>query len=228
MNKYPTDEKIDAMIARVLADAKIAEAETDRIADSPDLWWAIRREISGKAPTAKRPWPPKFWLLPGLAASVVMAALLVGFNFVSSPVASSGTGEVAGLESSAEQIKESAKTVLSDGKPMEISTSRADPERINTPAKRTVTVSTKRSEPLRPTRAVASRGNTTVERVKSDFIALSLASAPSSGQIVKLRVPRTMMASLGLVDSVPKGNSMVDAEVLMGDDGTTHSIRFIR
>jgi hypothetical protein len=37
-----------------------------------------------------------------------------------------------------------------------------------------------------------------------------------------------MMVSLGLVESVKKPNDLVDAEVLVGDDGLTRAIRFIR
>ncbi|MBK9768379.1 MAG: hypothetical protein IPP63_15940 [Chloracidobacterium sp.] len=46
--------------------------------------------------------------------------------------------------------------------------------------------------------------------------------------MVRVRVPSEMMVTLGLVNSVEKPTSMVDAEVVIGDDGQTHAIRFIR
>jgi hypothetical protein len=36
------------------------------------------------------------------------------------------------------------------------------------------------------------------------------------------------MVQLGLVSTVAKPSELVDAEVLVGDDGLTHAIRFIR
>ena len=64
--------------------------------------------------------------------------------------------------------------------------------------------------------------------VKTDFIALTYARDPESGQIVRVKVPSSMMVSLGVVSSVNKPGDMVDAEVVVGDDGLTRAIRFIR
>ena len=64
--------------------------------------------------------------------------------------------------------------------------------------------------------------------IKTDFIALSYARNPDSGQIVRVRVPSSMLVTLGLVASVAKPSNLVDAEVLVGDDGLTRAIRFIR
>jgi hypothetical protein len=64
--------------------------------------------------------------------------------------------------------------------------------------------------------------------IKTEFIALSYARDPESGQIVRVKVPSSMMVSLGLVVSVEKPSDLVDAEVLVGDDGLTRAIRFIR
>jgi hypothetical protein len=66
------------------------------------------------------------------------------------------------------------------------------------------------------------------EEIKSEFITLSYARDPESGQIVRVKVPRSMMVTVGLVASVDKPTTLVDAEVLLGDDGLTRAIRFIR
>ena len=50
--------------------------------------------------------------------------------------------------------------------------------------------------------------------IKSEFIALTYARNPESGQLVRVRVPSEMMVTLGLVNSVEKPTSMVDAEVV--------------
>jgi hypothetical protein len=64
--------------------------------------------------------------------------------------------------------------------------------------------------------------------IKTDFIALTYARDPDSGQIVRVRVPSSMMVTLGVVATVKKPTDMVDAELLVGDDGLTRAIRFIR
>jgi len=64
--------------------------------------------------------------------------------------------------------------------------------------------------------------------IKTEFIALSYGRNPESGQIVRVKVPSSMMVTVGLVPSVQKPTSMIDAEVVVGDDGMTHAIRFIR
>jgi hypothetical protein len=63
--------------------------------------------------------------------------------------------------------------------------------------------------------------------IKSDFIALSYARDAESGQIVRVKVPSSMMVTLGLVATVEKPSALVDAEVIVGDDGLTRAIRFI-
>ena len=64
--------------------------------------------------------------------------------------------------------------------------------------------------------------------IKSEFIALSYARDPESGQIVRVKVPRSMMVTVGLLASVDKPSTLVDAEVLVGDDVLTRAFRFIR
>ena len=67
-----------------------------------------------------------------------------------------------------------------------------------------------------------------VEETKTDFIALSYAADTESGQIVRVKVPSSMMVSLGVATNVEKESKMVNAEVVIGDDGLARAIRFIR
>ena len=62
----------------------------------------------------------------------------------------------------------------------------------------------------------------------ADFIALSYGADAESGQIVKVKVPSSMMVSLGVAQNVKKGSELVNAEVVVGDDGLARAIRFIR
>ena len=69
---------------------------------------------------------------------------------------------------------------------------------------------------------------TVVEETKTDFIALSYAANTESGQIVRVKVPSAMMVSLGVKANVENGSELVNAEVIIGDDGLARAIRFIR
>jgi hypothetical protein len=66
----------------------------------------------------------------------------------------------------------------------------------------------------------------------TEFIPL-VAGAPSatpleSGQLVRVQLPRAALASLGLPLNAERGNEPVKADVLLGNDGLAHAIRFVR
>jgi len=86
---------------------------------------------------------------------------------------------------------------------------------------RTKHVASPRTQVARSTRQASTE-------VKSDFIALAYARDPESGQIIRVKVPSSMMVQLGVVSTVERPSELVDAEVLVGDDGLTRAIRFIR
>jgi len=45
---------------------------------------------------------------------------------------------------------------------------------------------------------------------------------------VRVKVPSSMMVSLGVATTVEKESELVSAEVVIGDDGLARAIRFIR
>jgi hypothetical protein len=231
MSKLNRDEEFEKVVARIFADAGLSEREADRVADSAELWWSIKREIARKP--ARSPWPPsKLWRWIAIPSLAVASAILVVFLEFS----------VDDRQAESAQVIENVVPTYNNGSieptaPVgdlpKINVS--EPASVSEPAARPSRPSASRAFLKRPTKprdsvtaASAAPKMRPDEPIKSDFIALSLAPQPSSGQIVKLRVPSSMMVSVGLVDSVKKPSAMVDAEVLMGDDGTTHSIRFIR
>ena len=77
------------------------------------------------------------------------------------------------------------------------------------------------------TEIMAKNNQTNNEEVKTEFISLSYLPTPESGQVVRVKVPRAMMVSLGVSNNVSKNAEMVNAEVILGDDGTSRAIRFI-
>lgn len=65
----------------------------------------------------------------------------------------------------------------------------------------------------------------------TDFMPL-VAGAPAppleSGQLVRVELPRSALASLGLPVNVEREHELVKADVLLGNDGLARAIRFVR
>ena len=68
--------------------------------------------------------------------------------------------------------------------------------------------------------------------VATDFIPLTSGGgqlAPEdAGQVVRVELPRSALASIGVPVSAERANERVRADVLMGEDGTARAIRFVR
>ena len=61
------------------------------------------------------------------------------------------------------------------------------------------------------------------------FMPLVAGGTPlTSGQLVRVSMPRSALASLGLPVNPASGGDAVKADVLLGDDGLAHAIRFVR
>ncbi|MBV9217425.1 MAG: hypothetical protein JO053_14745 [Acidobacteria bacterium] len=214
------DKGFDRVMRQLIADSTAAEPVVEEIADSPQLWWSVKREIEAQRSARKTPWPPvsklKRWLLIAGPTAAVAALFL----------------SVVVLRPNNTLNGENAKLVTRS-----LAVSR-DPSINDAPAEPLVAVhKTKAAYSSIPQRKYAGRtaehSATVAKRshtpeFKTDFIALSYAKDPSSGQILRVKVPSSMMVSVGLVQSVPKPSELVDAEVLLGDDGLTRAIRFIR
>lgn len=67
--------------------------------------------------------------------------------------------------------------------------------------------------------------------VATEFFALPFAptfTAGDEGQVVRVRLPRTSMMTLGLPVDTPGSQERVKADVLLGQDGIVRAIRFVR
>jgi hypothetical protein len=64
--------------------------------------------------------------------------------------------------------------------------------------------------------------------VATNFIPLSYLPATESGQIIRVKVPRSMMVSLGVTTNTERGAELVNAEVVVADDGGARAIRFLK
>lgn len=233
MRKQLSDEQLDQMMRTLMSDAMVDETELDNIADSPSIWWGVQREIGQKA----APWPPptKWWRIffigvPSMAAMVLLIAFIIlGGSADLAPEqarTNSGTEHFSPDEGKVNVGLSTQNAVSDETQAGNTVSSYKQPSISSTFNRTSSVVKERRTVELKQNRSVAQKD--IKESIKTDFIALSYADNPESGQIVRVKVPSSMMVTLGLVASVEKPSSLVDAEVLVGDDGLTHSIRFIR
>jgi hypothetical protein len=224
MRKQPLNDHTDQLIREILMSSAADDGTIEDAAASTAVWWGIQRDISKRRYDVKTPWPPiaKFWrwVLGGVpVASAVV--ILAYFAFI--PPAPREVPEVS-TNSPQSSLNISETTGVEPAFPQTIA---ADPIRKTTSINATSSPRILKRGKLRNLRPQPARTET--ERaITSDFIALSYARDPESGQVVKVKVPSMMMVTLGLVSSVEKTDELIDAEVIIGDDGLTRAIRFIR
>ena len=200
MKKQLSDEQLDQMMRQLLSDAALDDAAVNQVADSPTLWWAVQRQINRENEVSVEPWPPiaKFWrwlilAVPAATAAVVLAVL---FAFQPSRVDTDDlaltvakVSDEVGNAQPDPNVTASVPTTVDTGSAKPVASKSVAAKHIEnklTPVNRvarTATVARKSAE------------------IKTDFIALSYARNPDSGQIVRVRVPSSMM-DVGLVDSV--------------------------
>ncbi len=229
MRKEITDEQLDQMMQKLVSDASANSEEMSDIAASPTVWWAIQREINAQKERSRSPWPPanviRRWLLIALPAAAAVGLVLSFLYFRTTPAVEQARQPLASTPIvTAPPAKDEAPTAL---------TSRGTDDnavKVATPQKARLDRSPSNAL-VRDRRHTASTLMASTEKkgeIKTDFIALTYARNPDSGQVVRVKVPSSMMVSLGVVSSVNKPSDLVDAEVVVGDDGLTRAIRFIR
>lgn len=230
MKKQLSDEQLDTMMRTLMSDAALDDSVVNEIADSPTIWWSAQREINKRKDLSVSPWPPvgKVWRWLAIGVPVVaVLAIMVGI-FVSRPPG--GLKDVAGLQQNVavETVTTSPSTEIERADTAKVLN---DDHSITAIAKRRIAVE---KQTVRTANTLSSQNkvlNSQIAKsseIKTDFIALSYARNPDSGQIVRVKVPSSMMVTLGLVASVEKPSNLVYAEILVGDDGLTRAIRFIR
>jgi hypothetical protein len=252
MNKKFTDEQLDLIAEKLVNNFALNDEKLNEIADSPKLFWNVKREIKLQKPEQNKGWTA-IWYRQIFAFSA-FAALAVSFGIgliwlLNFPL----TEDVAKVET---PIIEPAKIVESkNNEPKVVKEIEKNESQVNKsnnkipqkvvvksmvePAKviQTKTVTPKIEPKIIPPNQLKATPKQTPkaveinsaneEEVKTEFISLSYLPTPESGQIVRVKVPRAMMVSLGVSNNVSKNAEMVSAEVILGDDGSSRAIRFI-
>lgn len=242
MDRKISDEQLDRIAGKLLENFALNDEMLDEIAASPRLLSKVRAGIEEEKTRRARGWMPTF-RLPVWAFGVGLLIVCVGFAamfFSSGKDQNLATVEQDSVQKFPEQVAEN-ETI--DDRKAEISKTTEENNSVKNLS--TERVSTKSAAPKvrliakNQTRETASKPSAklpkneiapaaAVEETKTDFIALTYAANTDSGQIVRVKVPSSMMVSLGLKSNVEKESEMVNAEVVVGIDGTARAIRFIR
>lgn len=211
-----TDEQLDVIVKALVNDARLENETLDSIADAPQLWWGVQRNIVGQPAVTRRGWFSLLdWRLAAFASVALVGILALGLL----------AGRDGALSVAVGPITEGARIGA-------IRNAVGSPE-DGLPQDRPALIAAARKRPLIrrpvsvPARNVAPKTAESAE-FKSEFIALMYNSESDSGQLVKVKVPRSMMVSLGVSTNVQGNSDLVNAEVLMGNDGSARAIRFIQ
>lgn len=234
MNRQLSDEQLDNIMQRLLDDASPDDSVVNEIADSSALWWGVKRRINDGKPAVSSPWPPiaklRGWITiaaPVTAAAALLIAFLV-YRGADLPVEQAAATPTAAIETLTGQQAASIPVITAPETALTVQEPVSDVLHVGRPPVARAAVRPSKASVRRQAKADSRSIESRSAEIKTDFIALAYARSPESGQIVRVRVPSSMMVTLGLVTTVEKPSALIDAEVLVGDDGLNHAIRFIR
>jgi hypothetical protein len=239
MDRKLSDEQLNRIAKNLLKDFALDNETLDEITESPTLWRNVRNNIEAEKERREKSWFFAFRpqiLTFGALAIVICFGLAI--MFLNSKTDSNLP--IARQNSIDENAKASESLVISPSKedtakpaiskefratPKKVSMKNAVPKTRFIAGNQTAGLSTKQ---LNKSSEKEVSPKTTTEETKTDFIALSYAANADSGQIVRVKVPRSMMVSLGITTNVEKNSELVTAEVILGDDGAAQAIRFVQ
>ena len=225
-----SEEKLDRFAREIARNIILTDEEVDEIAESPKIWWEVQSRIHEEKTRHEKQrffvWRWQF--ATGALAILVLAAVAFWIlNPAKQEIAAVGDEEIPAVinqkTDSPSEIK--LETINQNATNIEQKKSTVKVERKLT---QTAFKAKPRSsfvaerKPLQTKKPAAQKSE-----IATDFIALSYLPATESGQIVRVKVPRSMLVSLGVTTNVEKPSELVNAEVIVGDDGGTRAIRFL-
>ena len=153
---------------------------------------------------------PRYWIA-AVAAMLLLAISLLVFSWTRRPTSNPGLA--------VKQEEPQPKQVVQDIE---------KPAALEAPQP----VRRKRNRPLSSRRAdTAAVANHVTKEIATDFIPLTYMSAASlqeGGQIIRVQLPRSALATFGLPVNMDRYNEKVKADVIYGVDGMARAIRFVQ
>lgn len=225
------EKKLDRFAREIARSIILTDEEVDEIANSPRLWWQVQSRIhEEKARHEKRRFFVWRWQFAATGALAILV-LAIGAFLISNPAKQ----EIAAVQSektaaiveqkidSPSEIKPGTTNQKAPITEQKKSTIKAERKLMQMALKlKPASSFIAQRKPLQTKKPVPQKAE-----IATDFIALSYLPATESGQIVRVKVPRSMLVSLGVTTNVGKPSELVNAEVIVGDDGGTRAIRFL-
>jgi hypothetical protein len=221
-------EQLDRVVSELLRAVKVSEAEIEAVADSGELYRRVRSRIAAeRRRQANERASTDGWLAMAqtqlaiiaalgrrrwiLAATAVVLILLVAVapRWVSQP--EQKQIEVVLTSTPQEGATESVNLSSYPGLEKEAAASLRSGVRQN-------------STQMRRWQAEAAE-------VATDYLPLTYlveTAVPESGLVVRVQIPRLALVSLGVPINVERAGELVQADVVIGDDGLARAIRFIQ
>lgn len=237
MNRKLSDDEIDRIAKNLLQNFSPDDEILDEIADSPKLWWNVRNGIEHEKTRREKNWFYGFrWQIAAFGALGIILFAGIGGVFLNldsnETIAEVKEIEVQKIEKSTPPIAAAPKSFETAENELPLK-SVAKTEKAKSISKKEFPKNIIQAESstneakIRSPKAEISKDEVKTE-TKTDFIALSYSSAADSGQIVRVKVPSSMMVSLGVTTESEQQSKLVNAEVVIGDDGMARAIRFIK
>lgn len=227
-----SDEQLDRLTENIFRSVVLTDEETEEIADSPRLWWQLQSRLAAqKTQREKRRFFAWNWLTAiSFGALSIVFAIGAGL-WIYNP----GQTDIA--------VVPEQETVIAERS--EIKTTNQEDETITLPISARPMAQPKISPPklgkkspkplpksnlkrIQPTPEKSLKASQLKTEVATNFIPLSYLPATESGQIVRVKVPRSMMVSLGVTTDTARNAELVNAEVIIADDGGARAIRFLK
>ncbi|MCY7375039.1 MAG: hypothetical protein LH472_03610 [Pyrinomonadaceae bacterium] len=225
-----SEEKLDRFARTVLQNTILTDEEVEEIADTPRLWRQLQSRITDEKSRREKRWFFVWswhWATAGAFAVLLTASAAVWFfNSAQMEITVVREEKIMGVpqaETKPPEIKTATPIQLTTAVQWKESTVKIEKK---------LSSATLKSKSFRSpiiARKLPAKNIKHSQKAESatEFIALSYLPATESGQIVRVKVPRSMLVSLGVTTSVEKNSELVNAEVIVGDDGAARAIRFL-
>lgn len=226
-----SDEQLDRLLKTVLHSTILTDEEVNGIADAPNLRRQILNRIADEK--SRRESRRLFgWHWQAVTAGAFLFLFVAGAAiwFAGSPqtetaVSGEKINSVLPDKFASPAFKQETAQVISNDLPTENSRATAQKDSLVKKDSSKIALKSK-SMRAAPRKSVKTSRSAKAE-MATEFIALSYLPVSESGQIVRVKVPRSMLVSLGVSTNVERSKEMVNAEVIVGDDGAARAIRFL-
>lgn len=233
-----SDRQLDRLVRTILQSTIITDEEIEEIAESQQLRRNVLNGIGEEKSRRENRWFLGWHWQAATAGSVLFLLIAGAFVWFSS----SPQTEIAAVADEKINFVLEDKFVASDVKAETTPSNSSEPQAETSATVRQKDLLVKAEKTLTEPvpRTKKNRAETTPQKITNakiagsskteiatEFIALSYLPASESGQVVRVKVPRSMLVSLGVSTNVERSKEMVNAEVIVGDDGAARAIRFL-